>query len=65
VEGANHRPPPLGTNHTEERPVSDYGFREYQILHTRVTAATTHVEITSAAARVTKFQKGEHHNPVY
>jgi hypothetical protein len=45
--------------------VSDYGFREYQILHTRVTAATTHVEITSAAARVTKFVQGEDHNPVY
>lgn len=46
-------------------PVSDYGFREYAILLTRVQVANNHVDIAAVAARVTKFVQGEDHNPVY
>lgn len=45
--------------------VSDYGFREYTILRTRVLAASNHVDIAAVAARITKFVQDEDVNPVY
>lgn len=45
--------------------MSDYGFRRYNVLRTRVLAASDHSEISSVAARITEFVQDEDHNPVY
>ena len=45
--------------------MSDYGFREYQTLRTRILAANHNTEIASVASRVTKFVQDEDNNPVY
>jgi hypothetical protein len=45
--------------------VSDYGFREYQILHARLNAATNGTDLIGAADRITRFVQQPDTNPVY
>jgi hypothetical protein len=45
--------------------MSDYGFRDYQRLVTRLHAAANGTEIIAVASRITEFVQNKDHNPVY
>lgn len=45
--------------------MSDYGFREYNTLLTRVLGAHDHNTIVSVCSRITEFVQDEDNNPVY